>query len=174
MSTSTRSTSGHLYVVSFANGMVKVGRAAKVASRILTHTGEAQRHGNAVVEYWMSPVIERFDVAETALIQWCEAQPGAVACSGREWFTGLDFAATVEESKRLCVPGVAGRIAEEQAEQARIKVERLALARAEQSQRVTVSAEYAAHELRAWLESERVRIGAMRARIDQEKAARSA
>lgn len=111
---------GHLYVIRFANDMIKAGRATDVTVRVRDHANEGARHGNAMVEHWTSPVIERIELAETVLLRWCEEQPGAIAHFGREWFTGLDYVATVEEAQRLCTSGAAARTAARRAERARL------------------------------------------------------
>jgi hypothetical protein len=107
-----RTTAGHVYVVKFANDMVKVGRAARVGSRVQSHMDEGMRHGNAVVVHWSSPPLDRVDLVETMLIEWCESQPAAVGHFGREWFTGLDYAATVDAASRLGGHGEVQRLVE--------------------------------------------------------------
>lgn len=93
---------GHLYVIRYANGLVKVGKATDTAERMRDHKREAARHGNPIVEHWTSPTHLFVDFAEHMLITWCERQPGAVTYSGREWFTGLSYAAAVEKADGLC------------------------------------------------------------------------
>jgi hypothetical protein len=116
-----RETPGHLYVIRFANDMIKVGRASNVTARVRSHANEGVRHGNNAVEHWTSQVIERVCLAETALIQWCTEQPGAESHFGREWFTGLDYGHTVREATHLGEPGVAARTIADRAELTRVE-----------------------------------------------------
>jgi hypothetical protein len=103
-------TFGHLYVIRFANGIVKVGRSATPTARVQVHKAEAERHGNALAEHWTSPAFEGFDVAEATLIGWCAARAGTLPHAGREWFSGLDYLAAVGEATRLADAAEAERV----------------------------------------------------------------
>lgn len=81
---------GHLYVVRFADGLVKVGCGTAWEPRVHRHVGEGARHGNLWKSMWTSTVMPGMAAAERELIGWCERQAGAEKL-GREWFHGLSI-----------------------------------------------------------------------------------
>lgn len=102
---------GHLYVIEFADGVVKVGQSGvrTIESRLNAHLYRAAGTRSPAVQHWTSPVVENVQLAETALIQWCIDWPFSALHYGREWFTGLDYETTVYEAEHLAGPGVAQR-----------------------------------------------------------------
>lgn len=75
---------GHLYVIEFASGVVKVGKSADPKERIARHTLLARAHGGDVVRTWVSPEHYRSGESERELIDFCARSGEPVA--GREYF----------------------------------------------------------------------------------------
>lgn len=75
---------GHLYVVEFTSGVVKVGKAENPAARLAAHARLAEIHGGAVKATWTSRRLIAYATAEQELIELCARQGRLV--SGREYF----------------------------------------------------------------------------------------
>jgi len=79
---------GHIYVIEFTSGVVKVGKALDPKSRSAAHAQFAQIHGGAIRNTWVSRRLVGYGEAERELIQICSRQGDPV--SGREYF-GFGF-----------------------------------------------------------------------------------
>lgn len=75
---------GHIYVVEFASGVVKVGKSATPEVRIAIHTKLARAHGGDVVGTWISAEHYCCGEAERELIDFCARFGDPVV--GREYF----------------------------------------------------------------------------------------
>jgi hypothetical protein len=75
---------GHLYVVEFASGIVKVGKADNPKARVAAHAQLAEIHGGAVKSSWISRRLVAYTTAEKELIALCMRHGRVVA--GREYF----------------------------------------------------------------------------------------
>ncbi|MEU9833253.1 hypothetical protein AB0D67_17145 [Streptosporangium sp. NPDC048047] len=89
----TPQSAGHLYVLAFSSGTVKVGRTDSGRRRILQHRAEAARHGVELTDEWLSPAHTGWYQNERALIEHCESTGIRIGGNKSEYFTGLDFAA---------------------------------------------------------------------------------
>lgn len=87
---------GHVYVLLFDSGTVKVGSTADPRTRIRTHRLTAEGFGLSITACWVSRRFEGYLGAEGRLIAAAERMCSAV--SGREWFRGVDFDALVCEA----------------------------------------------------------------------------
>lgn len=75
---------GHIYVVEFTSGVVKVGKSTDPRSRIATHRQLARMHGGEVRNTWVSHLHYFSGEAERELIEYC-ARIGQLVV-GREYF----------------------------------------------------------------------------------------
>lgn len=75
---------GHLYVVEFSSGVVKVGRTTKPEARLASHSLFAQVHGGDIAQYWVSSLHYRTADSERELIDFCLRFGRPVV--GREYF----------------------------------------------------------------------------------------
>lgn len=75
---------GFIYVVEFASGIVKVGKAKDPKGRVAAHTQLAEVHGGGVRSAWVSRRLVSYGEAERALIDLCARNGELVA--GREYF----------------------------------------------------------------------------------------
>lgn len=75
---------GHVYVVEFASGVVKVGKSADPAARVATHRMLAQTHGGDVLNAWVSRLHYYCGRTERELMEFC-TQIGHLVV-GREYF----------------------------------------------------------------------------------------
>jgi hypothetical protein len=83
---------GHVYVILFGTGVVKVGKAVNPRSRIAQHAMQARIHGVEIAESWTSGRHPRHGRTERQLIDHC-ASHGQRITAGNEYFTGLSFEA---------------------------------------------------------------------------------
>jgi hypothetical protein len=79
---------GHIYVVEFGSGVVKVGRGTDPKGRVAAHTRLAEVHGGTVRSVWISRELVGYRSAERSLLRLC-ARHGAPVV-GREYFA-IDF-----------------------------------------------------------------------------------
>lgn len=75
---------GHLYVVEFAPGHIKVGRTAEPAERLAAHARQARAFGAEVRRSWVSKRHAYSPLTERALIKLCTKHGELIA--GREYF----------------------------------------------------------------------------------------
>lgn len=84
---------GHLYVVEFSTGTVKVGKTRRPDKRIGEHEREAAAFGGRISDRWVSAAHDGYDTAEDALIDACCLEGKQIK---REYFAGLPFDRAVE------------------------------------------------------------------------------
>ncbi|TAK32303.1 MAG: GIY-YIG nuclease family protein [Myxococcaceae bacterium] len=75
---------GHLYVVEFISGVVKVGRSGRPDARIAQHAALARVHGGGIHATWVSREHFASSTTERELIEFCARHGRLVA--GREYF----------------------------------------------------------------------------------------
>lgn len=75
---------GHLYVVQFISGVVKVGRSERPDRRIAQHAAMARVHGGGVQRSWTSAEHYCTATTERELIEYCGRNGQLIA--GREYF----------------------------------------------------------------------------------------
>lgn len=75
---------GYIYVVEFASGIVKVGRAKAPDDRAAYHALLARVHGGEIRSTWVSRRLVAYGDAERDLIRLCARRGDLVA--GREYF----------------------------------------------------------------------------------------
>lgn len=75
---------GHIYVIEFTSGIVKVGKAKDPKARIAAHTRIAEVHGGGVRSSWVSRRLVSYSAAERDLIDLCSRRGQPVG--GREYF----------------------------------------------------------------------------------------
>jgi hypothetical protein len=83
-------STGHIYVIEFSSGTIKVGRTVG-RHRMTQHRVEAERHGVVVVNEWLSPAHASWFENESRLIAYCVERGGERKHVRSEYFTGLDF-----------------------------------------------------------------------------------
>ncbi|MET8985920.1 hypothetical protein ABZW49_10765 [Nonomuraea wenchangensis] len=89
----------YIYVVEFATGVVKVGRASHKEHRVADHARTAEKHGVPVVRSWVSEEHQEYAENETALIAFCtERWPLA---GGKEYFANADYDEVVRYASNL-------------------------------------------------------------------------
>ncbi len=89
-----------IYVVEFGNGTLKVGRSGDPKRRVKNHEYLARRKGTEVSRAWTSGWHLAARNNETALIYHCHSYEGSKV-TGREWFTGVDYASVVDYAESL-------------------------------------------------------------------------
>ena len=96
---------GYIYVIAFSHGTVKVGQTTHISSRLGTHRGNAKSFGVTVTDWWASPIHTEWRQNEEALKAIARNLGGTP--SSPEYFTGVDFAAIVDEARKLpcTIPG---------------------------------------------------------------------
>jgi hypothetical protein len=87
---------GHIYVIEFASGVVKVGRTATPKGRVAVHALLAAAHGGSIQSVWVSHRIVGSASAERELIDFC-GRNGQLA-AGREYFRINPVAARLRAS----------------------------------------------------------------------------
>lgn len=90
---------GYIYVITFGNGIVKPGRTADPYSRFVSHRTNGQVFGVTLTDWWLSPLHGAWVENERKLIDIARACGGIP--SGAEYFSGLGFAALVDEARQL-------------------------------------------------------------------------
>lgn len=84
---------GHIYVIEFSTGAVKVGMATDLARRLAQHTKAAHSVGASVARTWTGERLDGVRYVEDRMIDFCRSLGDRTA--GAEWFIGLDFDAVV-------------------------------------------------------------------------------
>lgn len=90
---------GHIYLVLFASGRVKLGHAKNPDHRISTHVYNGACLGNAVLRTWISPRVP--DSGSVEQLALAEVRPLASSVFKREWFDGVDFDIAVDRIREL-------------------------------------------------------------------------
>lgn len=80
---------GHVYVVEFSDGWVKVGMGRRPKGRISAHQSISKMRGAIMTRSCVSALLVDCKGAERELIEMC-AKSG-VSEHGNEWFSGVDF-----------------------------------------------------------------------------------
>lgn len=87
---SRRGAEGHIYIVEFSEGTVKVGFSTTPGKRMRQHAGHAAAFGISIARSWTSHPHLEAKVNERALIAWCSGRARVTRKS--EYFAGLDYA----------------------------------------------------------------------------------
>jgi hypothetical protein len=91
---------GHVYVIEFSSGVVKVGKAANPDSRLASHDLHARIHGVQVTKSWASDRHSGYAKTERRLIKYC-ARLGVRIADGNEYFTDISFEAARDFAAQL-------------------------------------------------------------------------
>lgn len=91
---------GHLYLLRFDNGVIKVGRSVNPAARNSRHRREAGRFDLRIVDQWQSNVMNHVQLAERRLIAVLTAI-GSRTPGGREYFRDIPFSIARYQAERL-------------------------------------------------------------------------
>lgn len=89
MSTATPDASGHIYVINFSGGIVKVGSTRTPTTRLRQHESDAAAFGRAVVGSWLSERHSGYLASESALIAYATSRAGRRL--RREYFQEVDI-----------------------------------------------------------------------------------
>ena len=90
---------GHVYVLAFDNGTVKVGQTQNATQRLNSHKSIARGFGHTVTGEWVSPLHAGWRANEDALKAIAAELGGTPA--GQEYFSGVDFTMVVDRAQRL-------------------------------------------------------------------------
>jgi T5orf172 domain len=90
---------GHVYVLAFGNGIVKVGRTQNLKRRMWNHKSAARKSGTVVADSWVSPLHVEWEIHEDTLKE-IAAKYGGRPLSP-EYFEGADYASIVSAATRL-------------------------------------------------------------------------
>jgi hypothetical protein len=82
---------GHVYVVEFTSGVVKVGKSTRPTDRLASHAKYAQIHGGDIRQSWISERHHGCSDTERKLIDLCKMRGEVVF--GKEYFRGISFRA---------------------------------------------------------------------------------
>lgn len=99
---------GHVYVVQFSTGVVKVGKGVNPERRIAHHAFQARIHGVAVTASWMSARHAHHSRTEDQIIGYC-VNHGTRIADGNEYFTDISFEAARDFAARL-IDAVGGNL----------------------------------------------------------------
>jgi hypothetical protein len=87
---------GHIYVIEFANGIVKVGQTADPEYRLVS----LREKGNPITQRWVSGDLgARYKLTEGYVIGW--AKKYGTVTKGREYFSGLGFDRAVTLARQI-------------------------------------------------------------------------
>ena len=84
-----RADSGHLYVIQFPTGALKVGKTASPLRRLRDHAEAAKVYGVEIANTWISPRHDGHSKTERQLIKFCADRGRLVR--GKEYFADLGF-----------------------------------------------------------------------------------
>ncbi|MET8278194.1 GIY-YIG nuclease family protein [Micromonospora sp. NPDC005174] len=99
---------GHVYILLFNNGTVKVGSTTNPSVRIRTHQVAAANFGLSLTRFWVSRSFVGHIEAETDVI--AAAMQVCASVVGREWFQGVDYDALVERAPFLTYTNPGGAV----------------------------------------------------------------
>lgn len=91
---------GHLYVIQFSSGTIKVGRTNQPVERMKKHRRYGWAFGVVIVRAWLSAAHEGYEATETKLIDHAAATATGDRAR-REFFHGADFDALVAFAEDL-------------------------------------------------------------------------
>lgn len=80
---------GHIYILKFSTGVIKVGQTLDLVRRMREHRRDAEAFGAVIVDYWFSPAHHNYLENEVEMILRCDEV--ATWRSKREYFQGLDI-----------------------------------------------------------------------------------
>lgn len=86
----SRQPGGHVYVLEFSSGVIKVGLTGNPRQRLDQHAKTAKVHSIAIMRSWFSPRHTDFQGNETKLIDYCTQAFGPPVV-GNETFKGDHF-----------------------------------------------------------------------------------
>jgi len=90
---------GVVYIVEFANGMVKVGQSVDFETRVRSVCSDWRARGARLMRFWRvgsgAPLHD-----ESKLIRLAGELGGKVDGNSREWFTGVDCMALIVAAER--------------------------------------------------------------------------
>jgi len=92
---------GHLYVLGFSDGSVKVGHANEPGKRVISFAKAiAGRCGVSLAQRWVSEAHEGSEMNQERLVHWacCSGRP---VFGFRDLFTEVSFAETVKSAQLL-------------------------------------------------------------------------
>jgi hypothetical protein len=90
---------GYVYVLAFDGGTVKVGRTQDTGKRLNAHKSDAGKFGLTVTDHWLSPPHTEWRENEETLKKIAASLGGTA--HRKEYFSGADFAAIVDEARKL-------------------------------------------------------------------------
>ncbi len=90
---------GHVYIVEFTSGTVKVGKTTSPEQRLAHYRQTSAIHGGSVLNHWMSPSHPGFHGNESSLIGFCRTHGERAV--GKEYFRGLAFAEVLAFAQSL-------------------------------------------------------------------------
>lgn len=93
---------GHIYVIRFSDGVVKLGMTVNPSNRLQQHRTKAAGRGATVVEHYMSERHPEYIANELRLIAWGMAATGSTKRG--EYFPGLSYIEAVEYARSLIDP----------------------------------------------------------------------
>jgi hypothetical protein len=85
---------GHLYVIEFSTGAIKVGESRDPIVRIEAHRKEARRFGVSIARSWLSESARLTSCAERRLITACHRE--AVRLHGYEYLSEIAYERCIE------------------------------------------------------------------------------
>ncbi len=91
---------GHVYVIQFSTGVVKVGKAVRPKTRLSHHALQARVHGVSVAASWTSERHPGHGGTKRQLIDHCASQGTRIA-DGNKYFTGISFEDARDFAARL-------------------------------------------------------------------------
>lgn len=90
---------GHIYVISFDNGTIKVGSTSTPNARFRAHQSDASAYDVNLIEWWLSTARPEYLIWEARLIQAVATMGGRRA--RREYFHDLNFGPVVAAAKAI-------------------------------------------------------------------------
>lgn len=89
---------GFVYVISFNEGVVKVGSTSNPAVRIATHLGNAAPFVGGFADVWVSPLHDDYRATEKELIALALGM--STGQTRQEWFVGVAMSALVGQAEQ--------------------------------------------------------------------------
>lgn len=89
---------GHIYVIAFTTGAVKVGQSVIPQQRIATHRTDARAYGTEVTDTWISPDHANYAANERRLISFCSRRWSRIRA---ECFPEADFGEVTRYAESL-------------------------------------------------------------------------
>lgn len=86
--TDRASTEGHVYILGYSDGMVKVGQSIQPADRVFEHAKQASHHGSRITRVWVSGPHLEWAQRERDLKRLCRKY--GTTRAGHEYFAGVE------------------------------------------------------------------------------------